>query len=154
MCMQCSEVGRSLLITKKKKKGLPTGGSDLFYPKSYLFCDLKLCAKFQKPRKTYSGRKECGGEKRKIIANIVDTLFCSNAQEQLTDSAQTPLGPKVGVKAKINRPFFFNLDNILKTDSATILCNCAASNHTNIPMLVSSPTFKKNSMSLLKRFIL
>ena len=38
------------------------GSPILFYPKSYLFCDLKLHAKFQNPRTTPSGRKVTGGE--------------------------------------------------------------------------------------------
>ena len=38
-----------------------------FYPKSYFFCDLKLCAKFQNPRTTPSGKKYVarGGKREK-----------------------------------------------------------------------------------------
>ncbi len=36
-----------------------------FYPKSYFFCDLKLCAKFHNPRTTPSGRKVCGTQERR-----------------------------------------------------------------------------------------
>ena len=39
------------------------------YPKSYFFCDLKLCAKFHNPRTTPSGRKVCGTEKKKREKN-------------------------------------------------------------------------------------
>ena len=59
--------------------GLPThsgfsfqicGSPIFFYPKSYIFCDLKLRAKFQNPRTIPSGRK---------VKIIVDTSFCCNA---------------------------------------------------------------------------
>ena len=60
------------------------------YPKSYLFCDIKLCAKFQNPRTTPSGRKVCGPEKKeRKIPNIVDTAARSNAQGHRTHSART-----------------------------------------------------------------
>jgi hypothetical protein len=36
-----------------------------FYPKSYFFCDLKPHAKFWNHTITPSGRKICGGEKKK-----------------------------------------------------------------------------------------
>ena len=46
-----------------------------------LYCfDLQLHAKFHNPRTTPSARKVCGTEKNKIIPNIVDTSFRSNAQ--------------------------------------------------------------------------
>jgi hypothetical protein len=40
--------------------------SEVFFNhKYYLFCDLKLCAKFHNPRTTPSGRKVCGTERKK-----------------------------------------------------------------------------------------
>ena len=48
-------------------------------PQILLFCDCKLCAKFQNPRTTPSGRKVCDPERRKeerkIIPKIVDTIY-------------------------------------------------------------------------------
>ena len=41
------------------------GSRSIFYPRSYFFCDLKLCAKFHNLRTTPSGKKVCGGEKKR-----------------------------------------------------------------------------------------
>ena len=84
-CVQSSEVRRSLLINKnKRKRRVPQGGFTFSLPQLLsFFGDLKLYAKFQKPRKTSSGRKECGGEKRKIMPNIVDTFFSSRTEHRL-----------------------------------------------------------------------
>jgi hypothetical protein len=77
-------------------------------PPNLLFFYLKLCAKFQNPRTTCSGRKVCGGEKRKEnrkkIPNIADTLFCSNAQGQRKHSART----KIKIWEKSNRHAFLS----------------------------------------------
>ena len=72
------------LLTRTRKKILkkvPQGARCVFfYPKSYLFCDLKPHAN---PTITPSVRKVCGVERkekeRKIITNIVDTSFRCNA---------------------------------------------------------------------------
>ena len=51
----------------KPKKSPPDGRGRwgvpnfFLYHKSYLFCELKPCAKFQNPRTNPSGRKVCGG---------------------------------------------------------------------------------------------
>jgi hypothetical protein len=51
--------------------------------------DIGAHAKFQNRSINPFGRKVCGGEERKIILKIVDTLFRSNANGQCTHSAQT-----------------------------------------------------------------
>ena len=60
---------------KVPHRGLGGGPEYLFYPESYSFCDLKLHAKFHNPRTTLSGRKVCGGEKKK--RRIRSTEICS-----------------------------------------------------------------------------
>ena len=50
--------------------------------------DIKLRAKFHNPRKALLGEKYVEQKERKIIPNIVDTSFRSNAK----GIARTPLG--------------------------------------------------------------
>ena len=60
----------------------------MFYPKSYIFCELKPHAKFQNTTKTPSWRKVTETEERREREKtplIVDTWF--------HDSERKPLGP-------------------------------------------------------------
>ena len=75
---------------KKTPRGI-WGSENLVHHKSYLFCDLKFCAKCHNPRTTPSGRKVCGAKERKTKNNSKNSVHFVLPK----GSARTPLGPKI-----------------------------------------------------------